>query len=264
ALGGAQGPPAPALVGDLPSAVAACVEGACAVRRGAGRVRGRRAHHGQPGRSGAGRAAHGHAHGGRLRTVPRRRPRAAVAAGRLSRSFLLLAAGLGMVLRGRVYVTGPSFWAEEGTLFFATAWGHSLRESLAYRPVGYLLLWANLATTAAARLARAGVLPLTPAPQGTLLCALLGPLPPPAPIACGRAPFGGGSVRRAIGVLVVLVGVLTDEVWLNTVNSQPWLVLAAVLLLLEPPASRRRRAWADTGVLALAGLTAPTTSALLP
>src|SRR5262249_4093050 len=38
---------------------------------------------------------------------------------------------------------------------------------------------------------------------------------------------------------------------------------AAVLLLLEPPASRRR-AWADTGVLALAGLTAPTTSALLP
>jgi hypothetical protein len=187
-----------------------------------------------------------------------------VAAGRLSRWFLLLAAALAMVLRAPVYVTGPSFWAEEGTLYFATAWGHSLSESLVYRPAGYLLLWANLATTAAARLARGGVVPLTHAPQVTVLFALAVQLLPVAVIACSRAPFWGGPVRRAIGILVVLVGVLTDEIWLNTVNSQPWLVLAAVLLLLEPPPGRRRRACADTGVLALAGLTAPTTSALLP
>ena len=186
-----------------------------------------------------------------------------MAAGRLSRWFLLLAAALAMLLRAPVYVTGPSFWAEEGTLYFATAWDHSLDESLVYRPAGYLLLWANLATTAAARLVRGGVLPLTHAPQVTVLFALAVQLLPVAVIACSRAPFWGGPVRRAIGVLVVLVGVLTDEIWLNTVNSQPWLVLAAVLLLLEPPASGRR-AWAVTGVLALAGLTAPTTSALLP
>ena len=187
-----------------------------------------------------------------------------MAAGRLSRWVLLLAAALAMVLRAPVYLTGPSFWAEEGTLYFATAWGHSLRESLVYRPAGYLLLWANLATTAAARLARGGVLSLTHAPQVTVLFALAVQLLPVAVIACSRAPFWGGSIRRAIGILVVLVGVLTDEIWLNTVNSQPWLVLAAVLLLLEPLASRRRRAWAATGVLVLAGLTAPTTSALLP
>src|SRR5262249_56159544 len=113
------------------------------------------------------------------------------------------------------YVTGPSFWAEEGALFFATSWTHSLRDSLAYRPVGYLLLWANLATTAAARLARAGVLPLTHAPQVTVLCALVVQLLPVALIACSRAPFWGGSVRRAIGVLVVLVGVLTHPVSLH-------------------------------------------------
>jgi hypothetical protein len=187
-----------------------------------------------------------------------------VAAGRLSRWILLVAAALAMILRAPVYVTSPSFWAEEGTLYFAVAWGRSLRETLSYRQAGYLSLWPKLATFVGARLARSGLVPLVHAPQVTVAFALVVQLLPVAVIAWSRAPFWGGSIRRAVGILIVLVGVLTDEIWLNTVNSQPWLVLAAALLLLEPAASGRARSWAAAGLLALAGLTAPTTSVLLP
>src|SRR4029077_7683847 len=96
---------APALVGGLPPAGAAGLEGAHALRRGAGRVRGGRPHHGEPARRRPGGAAHGHAHGRRLRAVARRCPRAAGAAGRLSRWALLLAAALAMIVRAPVYLT---------------------------------------------------------------------------------------------------------------------------------------------------------------
>lgn len=188
-----------------------------------------------------------------------------MAAGQLSRWILLLAAALAMVARAPVYLTAPSFWAEEGTLYFVAAWNESLPASLVYRPAGYLLLWANLATTVAARLARGGVLPLVHAPQVTVLFALVAQLVPVAVIAWSRAPFWGGRARRAVGIVLVIAGVVTDEIWLNTVNSQPWLVLAAALLLLEPSAGGRGRSRAaETALVALAGLTAPATSALLP
>lgn len=182
----------------------------------------------------------------------------------LTRWLLLLAAALAMVLRAPVYLVEPSFWAEEGTLYFAVAWDHPLREALGYRPAGYLLLWANLATTAAAWLVRTGLLPLLHAPQVTALCALLAQLAPVAVIVWSRAPFWNGAIRRLAGLAICLVGVLTDEIWFNTVNSQPWLVLAAALLLLEPAASNRLRSWAAGGLLALAGLSAPVASVLAP
>ena len=53
-----------------------------------------------------------------------------MAAGRLSRWGLLLAAALAMALRETVYVTAPSFWAEEGALYFATAWTRPMHEEL--------------------------------------------------------------------------------------------------------------------------------------
>ncbi len=169
-----------------------------------------------------------------------------------------------MVLRAPVYLTEPSFWAEEGTLYFAMAWDRPLGEALTYRSAGYLLLWANLATVLAAGLVRAGLLPLAHAPQVTALFALAAQLLPVAIIAWSRAPFWDGTLRRAAGVGVLLLGVLTDEVWLNTVNSQPWFVVAAALLLLEPAGGGRARVAAGAAALAVAGLSAPATSALAP
>jgi hypothetical protein len=169
-----------------------------------------------------------------------------------------------MALRAPVYLTQPNFWAEEGMLYFAVAWERPVIEALTFRVAGYLLLWANLATTLAALLVQAGLVPLARAPQVTALCALVAQLIPVAVIAWSRAPFWGGTLRRTAGIGLLLVGVLTDEIWLNTINSQPWLVLAAALLLLEPPAESRIRRVASAIVLALAGLSAPTTSVLAP
>src|SRR5262245_58192997 len=136
-VGAGVRPRTAAVVGRVPPSGAPGVEGAHAVHGRARRVRGGRPHHGQPARRRARRAPHGPGDDGRLHPVARRRPRAAVAPGRLTRWGLLIAAALVMVLRAPVYVTEPSFWAEEGTLFFVTGWGRSLAEALSYRPAGY-------------------------------------------------------------------------------------------------------------------------------
>jgi hypothetical protein len=188
----------------------------------------------------------------------------ALAAARPLRWALLLGAALLMVLRAPVYLSSPSFWAEEGTLYFALAWQRPLREALIYRPAGYLLLPANLATTLAAALVRAGVLPLARAPLVTVLVALAVQVLPVGLVAWSRAPFWGSPLRRSVGVAIVLFGALTDEIWLNTINSQPWLVVVTALLLLEPPDVQGGAARTRAAVLTFAGLSAPAASALAP
>jgi hypothetical protein len=187
----------------------------------------------------------------------------APSAGRPLRWGLLLGAAAVMILRAPVYFSAPSFWAEEGTLYFGLAWTHPVHEALAYRPAGYLLLCANLATTLAAALVHGGLLPLARAPLVTVLASLAVQLLPVAVIAWSRAPFWDGALRRGVGVAIVLFGALTDEIWLNTINCQPWLVVAAALLLLEP-ADARSGGWWSAGLLLLAGLSAAAASALVP
>jgi hypothetical protein len=184
--------------------------------------------------------------------------------GGTSRWALLLGAALAMILRAPVYFSAPSFWAEEGMLYFAVAWERPWREVIAYRAEGYLQVWTKLATTMAATLVGAGVVPLARAPLVTVLFALAAQLLPVAVIAWSRAPFWGGLPRRMVGVAIVLLGAVTDEIWLNTVNSQPWLLLATTLLLLEPPEAHGRRAWASTAATALGALATPVTSVLVP
>ncbi len=154
-----------------------------------------------------------------------------------------------MVLRAPIYFSAPSFWAEEGTLYFGLAWTHPVHEALGYRPAGYLLLCANLATTVAAALVHGGAVPLARAPLVTVLASLGVQLLPVAVIAWSRAPFWDGALRRSLGVAVVLFGALTDEIWLNTINCQPWLVVATALLLLEP-VDARSGGWLPAGAAA--------------
>jgi hypothetical protein len=187
----------------------------------------------------------------------------APSAGRPLRAALLLGAAAVMILRAPIYFSAPSFWAEEGTLYFGLAWTHPVREALAYRPAGYLLLCANLATTLAAALVHGGAVPLARAPLVTVLASLGVQLLPVAVIAWSRAPFWDGALRRSLGVALVLFGALTDEIWLNTINCQPWLVVATALLLLEPVGARSG-GWLPAGLLLLAGLSAPAASALAP
>src|SRR5262249_48115960 len=187
----------------------------------------------------------------------------APSAGRSLRWGLLLGAAVVMILRAPIYFSAPSFWAEEGTLYFGLAWTHPVREALTYRPAGYLLLCANLATTLAAALVHGGLLPLARAPLVTVLASLAVQLLPVAVIAWSRAPFWDGALRRAMGVAIVLFGALTDEIWLNTINCQPWLVVAAALLLLEP-SDASSGGWWSAWLLLLGGLSAAGAGAARP
>ena len=182
----------------------------------------------------------------------------------LTRWGLLALAAAAMALRAPVYLSAPSFWAEEGTLYFAFAWDHALGDALRYRPAAYLVLSANVATAVAARLVRAGLLVLEHAPHVTVLWALAVQLVPIAVIAWSRAPFWNGRLRRAAGVAIVLFGGLSDEIWLNTINSQPWLTVAAALLLLEPATMDRARTWLSSALVGFAGLSAPVACTLVP
>jgi hypothetical protein len=178
--------------------------------------------------------------------------------------MLLLGAALVMVLRAPVYFSEPSFWAEDGQLFFPVAWERPPIEGLTHHPQGYLLLWANLSTTLAAVLVRTGLLSLARAPIVIVLCAFAVQLLPAAVIAFSQAPFWGGFVRRTLAIMAVVVGGLHHETWLNTINSQPWLVVTASLLLLEPAEASGIRAWSGAATIAVAGLSAPVASALVP
>jgi hypothetical protein len=183
---------------------------------------------------------------------------------RAAGAVLVVAAVALTVWRAPHYVVAPSFWAEEGMLYFAQAWNAGPLAGLLQRPAGYLTLYANLATTLAAVLVRAGVCSLEAAPRVTAMAALLAQLLPIVLVAAALAPAWGGVWRRAAAIAIVLFGTRTGGLWLNTINSQTFLALAAVVVLLEPAivGPRRRRVYAI--VVGLAGLGSPVAAFLAP
>jgi hypothetical protein len=169
----------------------------------------------------------------------------------------VMVAAAAMVGRAPVYFTAPSFWAEEGSLFHAYAFMHRWDETLASTPSGYYLFYANLVALVAARA------PVVIAPLVTKILALVIQLVPVALIATSEAPLWRSPSRRALGIAAVLFGSLSGEIWLATINSQFYLTLIAILVLIEPPPSGRRAA-VSLALLALAGLTGPVASFVVP
>jgi hypothetical protein len=145
---------------------------------------------------------------------------------------LVVAAAALTIWREPQYLVAPSFWAEERMLYFARAWDAGVLAGLAQVPVGYLDLYANVATTLAAVLVRTGICSLATAPRVTVMAALLAQLLPVVLVAAATAPAWGGAWRRAAAVAIVLFGARTGALWLNTIDSQIFLGLAAVVVLL--------------------------------
>jgi hypothetical protein len=177
---------------------------------------------------------------------------------------LVLASLALTIWRAPQYLVAPSFWAEDGALYFVGAWNGGVLNGLIHRPTGYLNLWANLGTSLAAWLVSIGAITMTAAPRVTAVAALVAQLAPIALVATATSPIWGGPIRRAAAVGIVLFGARTGGMWLNTINSQYFLALAAVVVLLEPADIGRVRSWTYAVVVALAGLSGPVASFVAP
>ncbi len=168
--------------------------------------------------------------------------------------------------RAPVLLTEPRFWAEEGNLHFVYARSHDWLHSLLFVPIGgwpagYFNLVPNLAMLLSTRL-----VDVESAPLVSTLVALAVQVVPFAVVLWGRSFLWSTQPQRFLAcLLLALAPCVVGGVWMNTINSQIFLGLAALLILCEKLESvSRRRRIAYRGLLALAGLTGVYTVALAP
>jgi hypothetical protein len=170
------------------------------------------------------------------------------------------AAALAIALRAPALWSHPSFWAEEGAIYFAAAFNQPWYDSLFAPHVGYYSLFANGVALIAARFA-----PLEYAPFVTLTAALAVQALPVALILLSRAPLWRSWASALTGtVIVIFLPTSSGELWLNTINSQFHLALCTFLVLLEEPADTPGRRFAHRAVLLLGGLTGAVSCFLTP
>jgi hypothetical protein len=162
------------------------------------------------------------------------------------------------VLRDTRFFTQPRFWAEEGMLHFAFSFSHPWYQALFAPQVGYLNFWPNLATWLAT------LVPLEFAPLVTTLLAMLVQLIPVGLILWSRSSFWAGWPFKLAFVAVLLFTPLSSEVWLNTINSYNYLLIATLIILFEEPAQHSPRRWGTRGLLVIAGLSGTVSCFLIP
>ncbi len=165
---------------------------------------------------------------------------------------LFILALVAFVARAPGLLLHPRFWAEEGTFYFAHAYGHSFWDALTYIPphIPYYLFLTNLGV------ALAGRVPLEWAPLITSLFAMTVQFAPVALIAWSRSELFNANAKKTCGVLLVLLAPSGWELWLTATGLQFWCALIAVLILLDF-AGPVARLWKviSLGLLAICGLT---------
>ena len=148
------------------------------------------------------------------------------------------------------------FWAEEGAIYVASAATHSAWEVLTTPVLGYYSLYNLVAALAATRL-----VPLELAPVVTLAFAFLAQLLPAWLILYALFPERRALGAWAVGLLLVVLP--TDEVWLNTINSQFYLAAATAIVLASGPPTAGTRG-VRLAALVVAGLTGVVSCLLAP
>ncbi len=148
----------------------------------------------------------------------------------LATCTLIAFSGL-FILRQPNLLISPRFWAEEGKIFFQFAYNHDPFEALRFVwwESGYLNFIVNLATTFAAH-----VTPLLYAPFVPTYTALVIQVIPAVIVLFGKSVVFDGIPKKIIACAILLFSpAQCGEVWLNTLNSQVYFGLIAVLILTE-------------------------------
>jgi hypothetical protein len=155
---------------------------------------------------------------------------------------------------------GGRFWAEEGTVYFGSAWHRPWYVSwfTVAADAGYWNFAAGFGTWLALKFGG-----LLHAPQMTIGVALLIQCVPVYVIVTHEFPWRRSVAGTVVAVLFCAIPPVTGEVWLNTITSQFQLALAAALIF-AAPARRRWLEVFDCLVLGVAAVSGPATSFLMP
>ena len=171
---------------------------------------------------------------------------------------LLAAYALLTLLRAPGIVWPGRFWAEEGAIYFREAFLNSPLQVLFTSNLGYYSLFNKLAAITAVH-----AVPMEFAPVVTLLFAFAIQLAPVLLLLFSKIPALPTLAHRAAAVGLVLLIQPNQEVWLNTINSQYFLCVAAGIVLISWPSGRAAHAL-RLMLLGLAGLTGIVSALLMP
>ena len=142
------------------------------------------------------------------------------------RLLFLLFATLLIVFREVDLFLNPRFWAEEGRVYFLAAYSDGFK-AIFYSHQGYFSLTPNVATYLST------FLPLKLAPISTLFFSFLVTLLPSIIIIYSKSDYLNNNIAKLFAILIVYFVNNTEEVWLNTINSQFWFVVITFLILIE-------------------------------
>jgi hypothetical protein len=157
-----------------------------------------------------------------------------------------------VMARYPILIRSPRLWAEEGSKYFQSA--HDLGLLAVFvSEQGYFSLVPRVATWLAT------LVPLAFAPVVTVVISLLLQMVPALVVLRSRSAVLPLAGRILIVAALIFTPQAVGELWLNTINSQVFLAVAAFVIFLEPTLRPRHWAW-----LALAAFTAPTAIFLAP
>ena len=176
-----------------------------------------------------------------------------------NRERILLIAGFAAftVLRFPDVLRHGRFWAEEGLLFYANAWTLPWWQALFYQHVGYVSFIANAAGLLAY------LAPVKQAPYVSSGVALLMYCFAAALIVFAKDAWLQKRIVVFAALLLIATPPGTEEVWLNSINSQSVLIVCVGLILALEPRDGAFGAF-QKFLLLLAPLSSPGTWCLFP
>lgn len=147
----------------------------------------------------------------------------------------------------------PTFYAEEGNVYFAYAANHGVVDSLFELHVGYYSLFANVAGVISA------AVPLEYAVTATRLIGFGGP------VACAWVIIGIETSRlvRAASLAVVVFTYTMSAEWATAIHAQFWFAVVVLLMYASPVRSRSDQIL-RVGFVVVAGLTGALAGVIAP
>jgi hypothetical protein len=177
--------------------------------------------------------------------------------------LVLLACAMIILFRVPGLIFTPRFYAEEGTLYFSTAYYFSNSfdwyKGLTQIQVGYFSIWPNLANTIAANIVK-----LDQAPIIVTIFSFIIQILPITIFLWGDSEFWDTNIQKIICILIYLFVPISTELWLNTITNQFIFGLITFLILHSKANQLPSFKWLFRILLLIGGLTGIVSCLLLP